>query len=143
MNRPKTALCRDALVVALVVAVLDYCPASETLASDPTRADFSVVLLPDTQCYALEYPETFMAQTEWIKEHVKADNIRFVIHLGDIVETNTEEEWKRADKAMRVLDSSVPYSVLPGNHDMTTRDKQDATSTLRYNKYFGPARYQG
>jgi len=31
-----------------------------------------------------------MAQAEWIKEHVKADNIRFVIHLGDIVETNTE-----------------------------------------------------
>ena len=44
---------------------------------------------------------------------------------------------------MRVLDSSVPYSVLPGNHDMTTGDKQDATATLQYNKYFGPARYQG
>ena len=92
MVRPKTTLCRDALVVAFVVAVLDYCPASETPASGSTRTYLSVVLLPDMQYYALEYPETFMAQTEWIKEHVKVDNIRFVIHLGDIVETNTEEE---------------------------------------------------
>ncbi|WP_197442328.1 metallophosphoesterase [Lignipirellula cremea] len=99
-----------------------------------------MVLLPDTQFYSEKFPHIYVAQTLWIRERLKADNIKFAIHLGDIVQTPTkEEEWKNAHKAMAIIDGVVPYSMVPGNHDMdaTRRD-----STL-YNKYFSPERFAG
>ena len=61
---------------------------------------FTVVLLPDTQFYSEKYPETYVAQTMWIRERVKTDNIKFVVCLGDIVQNaHVEEEWVRADQA--------------------------------------------
>ncbi len=99
--------------------------------------DFSVVILPDTQFYSEKFPGNYVAQTEWIKKQQKTMNIRFVIHLGDLVQNPTvEKEWLVADRAHAVLDGVVPYSVLPGNHDMKDRD------TTLYNKYFSPKRFQ-
>jgi predicted MPP superfamily phosphohydrolase len=85
---------------------------------------FTVVLLPDTQNYSEKYPDTYVAQTLWIRERRKADNIKFVIHLGDIVQTSTKKpEWENADRAMRLLDGVVPYSIAPGNHDMVVKSR--------------------
>jgi len=93
--------------------------------------------LPDTQLYAESHPDTYLAQTKWIRQRARADNIKFVIHLGDIVQTATvEQEWRNADRAHRVLDGAVPYSVLPGNHDGAPG------KTPLYNKYFGPQRFK-
>jgi 3',5'-cyclic AMP phosphodiesterase CpdA len=106
------------------------------------ESDFSIVILPDTQNYAESFPQTYIAQTEWIKRERKPLDIRFVIHLGDIVQNPTvEKEWRVADRAHAVLDGAVldgavPYSVLPGNHDMKGRD------TTLYNKFFPPKRFQ-
>jgi len=103
----------------------------------PSPAGFTLVLLPDTQNYSEKSPETYLRQTEWIAQHAAAENIRFVIHLGDIVQNATvEDEWKAADRAQRVLDGVVPYSVLPGNHD----GAPDATDL--YNRYFPPERFE-
>ena len=99
---------------------------------------FSVVLLPDTQNYSEKYPETYIAQTLWIRQQLKQDNIKFAIHLGDIVQTAAEKpEWENASLAMRLLDGVVPYSVAPGNHDMVVK----ARDTTLYNQYFSPARF--
>ena len=108
------------------------------------RPDFTVVLLPDTQNYSESYPDTYVSQTQWIKDRAKADNIKFVIHLGDIVQNynNSEEEWKLADRAHKILDGVVPYSVVPGNHDMEYVDKKLLRNTRLYNKYFPPARFE-
>jgi hypothetical protein len=98
---------------------------------------FTVVLLPDTQYYSEQYPETYMAQTRWIKSRVKEDNIKFVIHLGDIVdEGRNEKEWQVADRAQGILEG-----VVPGNHDMLGGGKQQAEKLL-YHKYFPPARFE-
>ena len=61
------------------------------LAAEPAAPEesFTIVLLPDTQNYAEKYPETYIAQTLWIRERRKVDNIKFAIHLGDIVQTAT------------------------------------------------------
>ena len=115
---------------ALFFAVDDLAIAAE---SSEQEKSFTVVLLPDTQNYSEKFPDTYVAQTLWIRERRKADNIKFAIHLGDIVQTpSIESEWKNADRAMKILDGVVPYSMAPGNHDMnvSTRD-----SSL-YNKYF-------
>ena len=109
-------------------------------AEENTTADtsFTVVLLPDTQYYSEKYPDTCVAQTLWIRERRKDDNIKFVIHLGDIVQTSTKKpEWENANRAMRLLDGVVPYSMVPGNHDMLVKSRDSSL----YNEYFSPTRF--
>lgn len=114
------------------------CQADEPV--QDTERSFTVVLLPDTQYYSEKYPATYVAQTMWIRQRLRDDNIKFVIHLGDIVQTPTvEAEWENAHRAMQLLDGVVPYSMVPGNHDMVVKRRD----TTLYNKYFSPARYQG
>ena len=106
--------------------------------SESHSKSFTVVLLPDTQLYSEDYPQHFVAQTWWIRKNVEQRNIKFVIHLGDIVEHPDEEiEWKNADRAMNLLDDAVPYSVLPGNHDIS-----EGGGTELYNRTFGVWRYK-
>ncbi len=135
--RSSTYLC---FLSILLVAVL-FGPTADLVAGEP--ASFTVVLLPDTQNYAERFPDTYMTQTQWIKRRAAQDNIKFAIHLGDIVQTaRIEEEWKVADRAHRVLDGAVPYSVVPGNHDVDHKDKKLTRGTRLYNKYFPPARFK-
>ncbi len=111
------------------------------LGAEPADAKkpFTVVLLPDTQNYAEKYPDTYIAQTLWIRKQFKEDNIKFAIHLGDIVQTSTKKnEWENANRAMQILDGVVPYSMVPGNHDMVVKERN---STL-YNQFFSPKRFQ-
>ncbi|MFP6618486.1 MAG: metallophosphoesterase [Pirellulaceae bacterium] len=111
------------------------------LAADPVAAEkpFTVILLPDTQNYAEKYPDTYIAQTLWIRKQFKEDNIKFAIHLGDIVQTSTKKnEWENANRAMQILDGVVPYSMVPGNHDMVVKER----NTTLYNQFFSPQRFQ-
>ena len=106
-----------------------------TLAAEPASKEesFTVVLLPDTQYYSQKYPDTYVAQTLWIRKRLKEDNIKFAIHLGDIVQNPTVKvEWDRANQAMAILDDVVPYSVVPGNHDMVLAQRDSRA----YNMYF-------
>lgn len=126
--------------VAAVVLVLFSALVSAAGAADAD--DFTVVLLPDTQHYSARYPETYLAQTEWIKRQAQAENIRFVIHLGDIVHRVREEsQWQVADRAYRVLDGVVPCSVLPGNHDLDIQDGHYTHQATFFNQYFPPSRF--
>ncbi len=133
MTSFRTTLAAIAIVFAMPhVALAQDDPLAET--------SFTVVLLPDTQFYAEKHPATYVAQTLWIRERRKQDNIKFAIHLGDIVQTSTTKpEWENANQAMRLLDGVVPYSMVPGNHDMVVSNRD---STL-YNEYFSPARFAG
>jgi hypothetical protein len=108
-------------------------------------APFTVVVLPDTQYYSQSYPATFNTQTQWIVDHVQSNNIKFVTHLGDVVQTSTQAiEWQRADAAMDKLDTlpTLPYSVALGNHDYDIKDSH-AGPTTQFTQYFGAARYAG
>lgn len=123
------AMCRLPLVLMVVLVNL-----GQTCAQD--RSPFTVVILPDTQLYAESFPEIYAAQTTWIKQLATKDRVRFVIHMGDIVQNpGAEHEWQNADRAHQVLDDVVPYSMLPGNHDMI------GDSAPLYNNHFGPERF--
>jgi 3',5'-cyclic AMP phosphodiesterase CpdA len=76
-----------------------------------------VAVLPDTQIYSLKYPGILTLQAAFIAARAKALDIRSVLHLGDIVHENTPTEWRRARKALQILDGTVPLIVAPGNHD--------------------------
>jgi hypothetical protein len=111
---------------------------AQTAALTDTNEVFTVVLLPDTQFYCEKYPETFVSQTMWIRERARTDNFKFVIGLGDIVQNaQLEQEWQNAHEAARLLDSVIPYSTVPGNHDLVTKDKALTRNSELYNKYFG------
>jgi hypothetical protein len=103
---------------------------------------FEVVLVPDTQNYSEKYPDTYLTQTRWIRDNAEARNIKFAVHLGDIVQTAAvEDEWKVADAAQRILEGHVPYSVVPGNHDLDIKDKALTRGVTMYHKYFPPSRF--
>ncbi len=103
---------------------------------------FSVIVLPDTQKYSRDNPEIFCNQTRWIVDNARKLNIRFVSHLGDIVDSygNSIAEWEAASKCMKTLDDArIPYSIIPGNHDVDKHYREDGLSF--YDRYFPASRY--
>ena len=96
---------------------------------------YSFVLLPDTQLYSLRHPEIFMAQTGYVASRARSLDVRFVFHLGDIVDNNTDREWARARDALSLLSDVVPLALVPGNHDYGPNgDASDRTTPL--NRFF-------
>ena len=65
------------------------------------------------------------------------------VHLGDVTNNNTVEQWTIADKAHAMLDAAgMPYSMVPGNHDYKSSGDYTRFDTL-YGDYFGPDRFAG
>jgi len=114
---------------------------------------FSIVLLPDTQFYPRERPTIYENQAKWIVENQESRNIKFAIHLGDIVfHMDSVDQWRAASKAHEILDRAAsPYSIMPGNHDMdmipgiNEMDSSEAFSlkpATNFNRFFGVNRFQ-
>lgn len=115
-----------------------YAPYGE---ANPAKT-FSIIVMPDTQIYARDFPKTFCEQTEWIAANKAKLNIQFVSQLGDIVNDHKDrlDEWETASKCMKVLDDAkIPYGIIPGNHDTDGQYREDGMST--YDKYFPASRY--
>lgn len=107
----------------------------------PESGGFTIAVLPDTQNYSEKFPETYVAQTNWIVENQASRNIACVLHLGDITNHNRPVEWENAIRAMRVLDGKVPYFFVPGNHDYSENGGcKDRTTLL--NEYFPIKNYR-
>jgi hypothetical protein len=104
----------------------------------PAEGAFTLVALPDTQHYSEKYPQTFLAQTRWIAEQRDKRRIAGVLHLGDITNQNTPEQWKNAVAAMKQLDGQVPCFMAPGNHDYGPRGNGADRTTL-FSEHFPAA----
>ena len=63
------------LCILLTAAVTGLCVGVDVSSADK-HSDFSVVVLPDTQFYSQLHPDTYVCQTQWIKDRVEADNIK-------------------------------------------------------------------
>lgn len=102
-----------------------------------TDESFKIVLLPDTQIYAMYFPEITIAQTEWIMTNKEKENIVAVAHLGDSVHVGEDiKQWENAYQAIQVLGTELPYGIVVGNHDQVPKDEAE-NSTESFNKYFG------
>ncbi|MCF6313726.1 MAG: metallophosphoesterase [Verrucomicrobiales bacterium] len=108
---------------------------------------FTIVVLPDTQGYCDtrhkqrtwkddNLQRYFFKQTEWTAANQKRLNISFLVHEGDIVQTDYPEEWAIAKKAMSKLDGKVPYCMCLGNHDIGYKktDKNEHSYTTAVNR---------
>jgi len=106
-----------------------------------SRRPFTLIALPDTQIYSLSYPDIFLQQTQWIKEHKDDLNVVCVVHEGDITDRNSTREWVLADKAICTLDgAAIPYCMAQGNHDMPEGGK--VRDNTQFNRFFPPVRFE-
>src|SRR6476660_10325807 len=105
-------------------------------ASVPATA-FSVVVLPDTQYYSSSWPDIFAAQTRWIVTNREAQQIAFVLHTGDVVDSDLPAQWDPASQALHLLDGEIPYAMTAGNHDyFNLADRMGMINT-----YFPPSHF--
>jgi hypothetical protein len=123
--------------------------------SEQLLAPFAMVLMPDTQYYSQSQNAAFPAQTQWIADHLATENLAFVSHVGDVVQTaSVASQWQWADTAMDTLDGDrvgnpdglVPYSLATGNHDYSPSISGSVTShtdTAGFRANFGDSRYAG
>ena len=123
--------------------------------TDPV-ADFTIVVLPDTQHYTSLANGIYEQQTQWIADNRQTRNIVYVGHLGDCVDNAfVPAEWDIADAAMSTIEDpgatalpqGIPYGMVPGNHDQYPWGAgslaEESKTTELYNQYFGIARFAG
>ena len=113
-------------------------PPPEVLPLAP--GSWTIVVLPDTQVYSASYPDLFKDQARWIIENRVRHNIKYVLHLGDLTNNNTTNQWANAQAAMSMLDGVVPYAFVPGNHDYGPNGGTADRSTF-LNQYFPASNY--
>ena len=153
------AACLLLTVAALAIPLEGSPPRIETApgcaqerAAGGTSAEgpFTLAIIPDTQIYAYNDPawrrssraEVFVQMTRWISDNAHSHNIRFALHMGDIVTTHDRaSEWAVANRAMSQLDGVVPYCFTVGNHDLAMVGANVRDSTL-FNKTFSYRRYE-
>lgn len=144
-------------VASLAMVSIMLLNTGATLISPPAKQEdeFTIAILPDTQYYTSEKNggknEMFIAQTKWISENAKKENIKFVIHLGDISDDGERFpiQWERAWAAMSILEKpqtgypqGIPYGMAVGNHDQTKSQFPVSGKTEQYNKYFGISHFR-
>ena len=119
--------------------------------------DFTIMVLPDTQFYIVSWstpaaggqgkPIMFQHQIDFIKAQKDNLNIKFVTHVGDIVDHGDQQwEWDLANSYMSQLDGVIPYAIAPGNHDasvMWGHDYPLFNATFPASRYASQAWYGG
>jgi hypothetical protein len=142
-----TRLFRAVTIIVVAAWFASVCNSAAQGAADPIApGSWTLALLPDTQFYSQSFPNTFATQTQWIKDHRTTHNIKYALHVGDVVQNNPgAAEWDQAKIAMHKLDGFVPYAISPGNHDYGTGGKGAQNRNTQFNTatYFGPTSSYG
>ncbi len=87
---------------------------------------YSMAVIGDTQTVSIQKPENFHYIYDYIIDNVEKKNIRFVMGLGDITDTDSAEEWELDMAQIKRMDDVVPYSLVKGNHDGLRNSNFDA-----------------
>lgn len=95
-----------------------------------------LVVLPDTQSYLESCPEIMKSQFKWISDN--ASSIDYVLHVGDITQSNTPVEWALASEYFDLIHGKIPYAISLGNHDFGSAPGKyaDNRDSRWVNKYF-------
>lgn len=140
--RPFTLL---SSVVAMVSISLAAVP---TVAATAAAENFAIIVFPDTQYSADSFPQAFEAQGRWVRDNRDARNIRYAIHVGDVVdESNQNRQWRNATSSMGLLEGRVPYIIGVGNHDMDAMPRGQNPAVVRdaqaFNNNFPLTKFSG
>ncbi|WP_376778664.1 LamG-like jellyroll fold domain-containing protein [Phytoactinopolyspora halotolerans] len=116
---------------------------ADPAAFDPDSPRFAIAVMPDTQYLFDEDrsdPAPVAETFRYLGEQRGLANVAFMTHLGDVTEHGTADEIELAGETFAALDGVVPYSVLGGNHDVSSDDQRGDTPYLQT---FGPQRFSG
>jgi hypothetical protein len=142
MARFGTSTKRFALAAGFAVgAVLVGCGEGDSTFPSGGSEAWILGVLPDTQTYSHVAPETFEAETVWFREAADTGlDLKVILHVGDIVEHNSHEEWMVARRAFDLLDGTIPFVLAAGNHDMGENGSASDRTTF-LNEYFPPEEF--
>lgn len=99
--------------IVAVATLLILGAGSPAEARTPPGPDFTIVVVPDTQFTAKNYPEILEAQGAYIAQL----NPDLVLHVGDIVnELSDPAQWANFETAFAPVTSPTVFAA--GNHDM-------------------------
>lgn len=124
------------------------------LRGDTSDRAYSFAVVPDIQ-YMTEWRQEALAPLyQWIVDNVDDKNIKLVMGLGDITNTDTDidavstshgvKEWETVYNVISKLNGVVPYTLVRGNHDIyDTEPKDTATPDLTGTKGQGFIKYFG
>lgn len=135
-GRMMKSLTRTLLVTAFFCFPFVECLHAEASSSDrPSPDSWTIAVIPDTQYYVRSADDAplFTEVTEWLAENRDEYNIELVLHMGDIVDANTDVQWERAKESLQVLDGKLPYVLAVGNHDL---GKNSSDRSTMLNDYF-------
>jgi hypothetical protein len=112
---------------------------------------FSFAVYPDTQeeVYA-SHNGRFRQRSQWLVDHRREFDLRFMVHTGDIVnwDTSDHHQYQTAADAFEPLqEAGIPYSLSVGNHDTAAvcpggsacdpaHTYELLRNTTTYNRYF-------
>lgn len=111
-------------------------------ATKPAEKPLKLVLLPDPQAYAnnTDLEPVYASQTTWIANN--SDDVKFVLCQGDMTQTNSDNQWSIAAGALTILNAKkVPFTFIPGNHDMGSPGFANTRNTTMLNTYMPYSRY--
>ncbi|MGX5734984.1 metallophosphoesterase [Bosea thiooxidans] len=99
---------------------------------------YTIAVIPDTQDYTdhANLSHIFGDMMQWLVDNKDSLGIQFVTHVGDVTQHNLTNEWAIAEAAMRKLDGEIPYSLLPGNHDLGPNGSASDRSQNNLSTYF-------
>ncbi len=126
--------------VALLAVTLPCLVLILVLCSHAQAKPFRLIVMPDTQFNSEKWPQQVTATTEWIVKNQQPLNIKYVLHVGDMVNVgNDKRQWDNFDASMQVLDGKVPYVLALGNHDFD--QIAGKRSTVLFDQHFPAERF--
>lgn len=129
------------LILGVAFAAVGYGQVARKRALQPNAADtFTVAVLSDTEWY-MEDPQWYrfaQAQAQWIVQNAATQQIKMVLHQGDVVHNSQKPaQWRSAVGIINLIDTAgIPFLIATGEDD-----SDPAGGYTQFNTYLGMRRY--
>ncbi|MES2461233.1 MAG: metallophosphoesterase [Armatimonadota bacterium] len=125
------------------------------IASAPSlkAQEFVLPVFPDTQRAVNANPKMLDSQIEWLIKNRKKYKMPMALHVGDVVDYDSNKHWETASQAFRKMDEAdFPYAFAVGNHDTSAVGENTGSAapgntnlnlrkTEKLNRYFPVSRF--
>lgn len=111
---------------------------------DSDSYDYTIVAIPDVQTIMRYRESDLYNMMYWLIANKNSQKIKFCLQTGDLSDVGgTEVYYQTTAYAFSYLDSIIPYSFVPGNHDYNGNcsGKNEGRDTIYYNEYFPYEKY--
>jgi hypothetical protein len=115
--------------------------------------EFILPIFPDTQRAVNANPKMLDSQIDWLIKNRKKYKMPMALHVGDVVDYDSEKHWQTASKAFLKMDEAeFPYAFAVGNHDTSAVGENTGSAapgdthlnvrkTEKLNRYFPVSRF--